>query len=447
MSHFPTSGQLSGSVDHIPCLIVSHGLDSINQLSLRSIIDCDSRLEIDVVHNPSPDESGEFITFARRMVDDGAVRTLCIFDENISNNAVLVHLLKHREALSAAEFVILSDGDVLAPVGCVDEQISILRNHPDLLACGLRMDAERWTDDLSVKADLVERYNTDRYVHGDYVKSATGMWLVLFRSTQLFVILDAMVRNGIRLTDGNIKRMGHWLFRQHWVATKQHIGRELNRERPNYWDTKSRSTAKFHLHSPEPPTVRYAVWNHDLVTGAACFWKRTQTRVEFPPLLPAVSRDRHVLGNDPVIAGFADGHLKHRYGFLSKAVSSPIEPGLHFIANDSRANCYSSVPHLTGESSLFFLNALPLEGNEGLSALEWIETGVVLTQARPEFALCTIGNLFRFCKPDGYISGKLLRESSNGGESFAELLTKNGYSIEVEEGKSVKFLDFRIRQQ
>ena len=98
----------------------------------------------------------------------------------------------------------------------------------------MRLDASRWDDSLPPKKESLLRFNSDRFETEDYVDSATGLWATMFRGRELFSIVDAMVANGIRFTDGNLKLFGSLMFQKHWVATKRSIGRELNRERVDY---------------------------------------------------------------------------------------------------------------------------------------------------------------------------------------------------------------------
>ena len=92
--------------------------------------------------------------------------------------------------------------------------------------------------------------------------------MTVFRSVELFAILDVLQANRRRLTDGNIKILGGLLFNKIGVATRRSFGREINRERSDYVDEKSKSLDAFAKFSPEPAGSRYALWNHDHLGSA-----------------------------------------------------------------------------------------------------------------------------------------------------------------------------------
>lgn len=400
MTHQPDIHSASNA-GRIPCLILTHGRDSVNRLSLEAVLHCDARFDIDVVHNPSVLEDGTFTSYARELVANGRISSFTQFDENISNNAVLVFLLENLERYSA-EFVVLSDGDVVPPPGLVAEQIDILRAHSEVMACGVRIDATSWSDTLSVKADLVRRFNTSMFETEDFVDSATGLWMTMFRGCELRLLIETMVANAIRFTDGNLKRMGGILLDKKWVATKRSIGRELNREQPDYHDARATSTTVFGAYSPEPAGSRYATWNHDHVCQATTCRREEELRVTYPPLAPAAARFRDSIETDRVVVASQSGELTHALGYVTRHPSQARKPGLVFVLSRGRPSM--GIPHLPGERSLLFIGPEDTPGSQlyGLDELDFDATLITWTAEEAKALL----NLFaRFIGSGGTVKG------------------------------------------
>lgn len=398
----------------IPCLVLTHGHDDINRESLTSIINCDPRLEIDVVHNPSGAESGSFISFARECVGRNDIRSFTLFDENISNNAVLLFLLENLERYKANR-VVISDGDIVAPKSLVQEQLSVLDAHSNVLACGLRLDASAWDDSLSIKKDLVERFNTARFEEADYVNTATGMWMTMFRGPELVAILQTIRDNRLRLTDGQIKNLGAALFQKQWVATKRSLGRELNRERPDYYDTKAVSTRGFADHSPEPPGSNYATWNHDWVVPARRWHGGEQERVSFPQLPRALPRFRGTLEEDPVVKGLRSGQIRYDKGYLANHLMRATRPGLAFVTCEGQ--CLSGLPRLPDRSALF-ISPQP-EPGETIASLTEVDCGPVLIAREAGECRSILTTIKRFLGPGASLHGMVFNAEA-ARRQFAE---------------------------
>lgn len=425
----------------IPCLVLTHGRDDINQTSLSSLIECDARLDIDVVHNPSSAETGSFIDYARTCVAEGNIRSFTLFDQNISNNAFFLFLLENLDRYTA-DYVVLSDGDILAPKSAIDEQIAILDTYSDILACGLRLDASSWHDALDIKKDLVERFNTPRFEAKDYVNTATGMWLTMFRGPELVSIAQTLRDNRMRLTDANIKQLGAALFQKQWVATKNSIGRELNRERPDYYETKAVSTRCFADHSPEPAGSRYATWNHDWVVPATRWLGGEERRVSFPPLPPAVPRFRNSLDDDPVVRELLNGGLRCSHGYLANHLMAATKPGLAFVVGDRR--CPTGITALTPDRSALFVSTVP-EPGEKLAELVEVDLGAVLLSREADDCQSILTTLRRFLAPDSLLHGivfsaeEVRRRSADGQPPQRGLLPPSLHSraADLAEGRAM----------
>jgi hypothetical protein len=388
----------------IPCLVLTHGRDDIMQESLASIVDCDARLEIDVVHNPSATEEGTFLDAAKTYVSLGKIHSLTVFDENISNNAVLLYLIDNLDRYSA-DRVVISDGDIVAPPSLIEEQLSILDRHSQLLACGLRLDASAWHESLSIKKDLVERFNTPRFEEPDFVNTATGMWMTMFRGPELASILRTIVDNRLRLTDGHVKNLGAALFQKQWVATKDSIGRELNRERPDYYETKAVSTQGFTDHSPEPPGSNYATWNHDWVVPASRWQGDQHERVSFEPLPPALPRFRGPLDQDPVVDELSSGRLTYERGYLANHLMRASRPGLAFVVCNGQR--LTGLPRLADRSALFI--STQSEPGETITKLVDVDCGAVLIGHEAQECRSILTTMQRFVGAGTLLHGIVFR--------------------------------------
>jgi hypothetical protein len=388
-------------IEHLPCLVLTHGRDAVNRESLDAILACDPRLQIHIVHNPSVLEDGSFISYARELVAEGRILSVTMFDKNISNNAILLLLLDNPE-LFDHDYLILTDGDVAPPPDLVVEQIAILSSHPEVMACGLRMDASRWSDALDVKADLLERYNSTRFETEDYVDTGTGLWMSMFRAAELRELLQILMANDIRLTDANLKLLGATVLEKKWVATKKSIGRELNREQPDYYDAKSTSMSGFAEHSPEPAGAGYATWNHDLVSEATEWKKSASRRVVYPPLRPARPRFRGALETDPVVIAMQSGALTHETGYVIRHSSSAARPGLAFVLSSARRQ--SGIPFLPGARSILFVGPEDPEGPP-LYGLDELDFGASLITWTAEQATALLQTFVRFVADGGIIKG------------------------------------------
>lgn len=429
----------SGSAT-IPCLFLSHGIDEINCRSLASVVESDSRLSVDVIHNPSDAENGQFLEFARKSILDGSIRSLTTFDENISNNSIILYLLANRQRYSQG-FIVLTDGDILVPKGAIEEQLKILNDHSHIFACGLRIDASRWSDGLPVKSNSYERFNTAKFETADYVNSATGLWMAMFRGPELFAILDAMQRNRIRLTDGNIKQFAAAIFQKSWVATKQSVGRELNRERHNYYSTKAESTKNFGDHSPEPAGSRYATWNHDIVSPATEWLDGTERRIEFEPLPTALPRFRPKLEDDPVASALARGELEHRRAYLINSMMNLTQPGLALVL--TRERCASGF-RVDDQRSVLFISEIEEEAGPTIRPMNEIDFAGVLVGRSASQGRTVLGNLGRFVSDETvmkgvvYIAEAMRNQLRTGSSSFAAHLASDAKDAAIVLANSAK---------
>ncbi len=424
----------------IPCLVMSHGLDEINIASLRSMLESEAPLVIDVVHNPWPAEDGSFEAFCLEAIRQGRVNSFTRLDENISNNAVHLALAIDRERYLQSPYMIVTDCDVTAPPDAVLEELAILERHPHLFACGLRIDASRWPDGLHVKQDLVARFNTAAYEREDHILSGTGIWMSMFRTAELYRVLDLLDANGIRFIDGNLKRMAMVAFNQGWAATKRSMGRELNRERTDYDNRKSVSMSGFGAHSPEPQGSRFATWNHNVTSGGVRTDRDGSSRLEAPRLVEAAARVRGPLDEDSLVQSLlatetplevrATPHTRpHRGGTRIQLVAAGTAP--------------HSLTGLPDDGSILYISTTDGEG-PALPVFKRIDVGGLLNEVENRYAKAWFNGLIRLLTDDGCLVGELADPTRNpeswSPHGFAKLAKSRGWALDLSvEGDSRRF--------
>jgi hypothetical protein len=341
------------------CVLLAYGEPALCRQSLDSFLACGERLEIDVLENPHPQTGAGLRDHARTLLAQGHIRSYVQFEQNISNNAMSLHLASLKGS-GDDEFIVLSDGDVLVPSGTIAEQRAIFANHPEVFACGLRVDASKWPDGLSVKAQLYERMNTPKHETGDYVNSATGLWCTLFRAAELRAALEFLDANRRRLTDGHLKFFGQHILRKRWVATKDSLGRELSREATDYGARKKVAQDQLAAHGPEPLSS-YGIWNHAKVARYTVHSRDTARIVDPAPLPPSVPRHREALATDVVIAAIANGELGFETGYLVGRVPTPASPPGLYAVWQERGVVSTGYPRYTDDKAVVFLGRALLE--------------------------------------------------------------------------------------
>jgi hypothetical protein len=257
--------------ERIPCVFLAYGSPDIIKASLDSFVaHGGGMLDIHILHNPGDDrrENEAIDKICRQAFKDGAIASYATYATNISNNAYLQYVLAQRQQLMASRHIMLTDGDILLSPGTIEEELRILATHDSLFACGARMDAARWSDEIATKEQLVKLHDVTTNAKGDYTSSATGIWAVLFRTAEFFAMIDRLIENDRRFTDANLKIAARWALDKGWVATKKTASRELNRESTSYVADRADAHVRFSKASPEPSNSRYAMWNHNLFSPA-----------------------------------------------------------------------------------------------------------------------------------------------------------------------------------
>lgn len=178
---------------------------------------CD-RLEIILVENAS-EHSHTIREVVWGFMRSGLVSRYFFFLENVSGIAVSTILRQHIDC-RAHEFVMLCDADI-APLDpdWLDEEISVLRNHPEVYAIGGTLEMSN--------LPLAQFSDADTWVapptadHGDYLEGPTGGWGLLFRGPQLAAMLEHLANRGERLIDGEMWLYCYGILGLRWARTKR----------------------------------------------------------------------------------------------------------------------------------------------------------------------------------------------------------------------------------
>lgn len=388
--------------ERIPCLVMSHGLDSINIESLRSIMTCDARLQVDVIHNPWPHEEGAFNSLCLGAMREGRINSYTSLDRNISNNAIHMALTRTRERYLAARYMIVTDCDVVAPAGLVSEQVGILERRLELFAVGLRVDPSAWPDSNPAKGVLERRFGAPSNLRDDHIVCGTGMWMVMFRTSELYQVFDLANANRLRFVDANLKRLASLALGKEWAATRRSVGRELNRESGDYEWRRSISMSAFGAYSPEPAGDKYAAWNHNLTSGGHVHLGSGSSRVEPVELVEALPRFRGSLEEDRLLRIIMAGgqHLS----VTASQSFQPDQPGLQIILD--QGSPVQSLTGLPGGRMVLHLGPIDAVGRQ-FPILNRVDVGSLMNHAESRFIKAWLGALVRLLTDGGVITGDM----------------------------------------
>jgi hypothetical protein len=323
----------------IPTLLFPYRNYSAAKRSLESIVECADLLKLYVIESPSDKTDSLLKPYFIDMVDAGLVEKYILFDDNISNNSLLLSLRMLREEIEDSKYTILSDLDLFVPRGLIEEQVNIVAAHEEIFACGMQVDYSSWGESLADLAEYHRALQAERSAAPTpYIPFWSGMWMTMFRTAELYAAVDAAVENGCRLTDGVVGRFGRLLFRKGWVITREHVGQDFTRGLPpddDYRTIKEANKLHFAAYSPEGPAL--ALYNHDLVADGAIYHDRIWRRFTSPPLdPPALKQFRSTWEEDPVARAVAAAQRSFASAYVSwKPPRTSYPAGLYIWLRDA----------------------------------------------------------------------------------------------------------------
>ena len=209
----------------IPCYVLIFDQLDIIKSSLNFLSKYSNRLDLIVIENPSPNTAK-----IKKLVDSlgqsGLVKRYYLFDKNITGNAYDTVLTKELDEIKKSPFVLITDGDLMADnPGWLDEEISILKKHKGVFACGVSLDmsnlplasfpsAKNW-----IPKDIAE--------HKDYFEALTGGHLLLVRGKEFYDFMKWKDKNNLYFVDGFMHKYCYEILNKRWSRTKKSKARHL----------------------------------------------------------------------------------------------------------------------------------------------------------------------------------------------------------------------------
>jgi hypothetical protein len=178
----------------IACFLVAFMHIEVLKRSLGSVIsekkrlaENEIKLDIYIIENNSIATKETIEPYLLQLVQEGDIYQYFQFSENIINNAVDAILQNNWFQFDEYDYVILTDGDIEVPLGCIDEQRFILDTCQEVMACALTLDTTSWqvSDDIHNRG--IELFKKTQQLRQEnmtlpYIPQEGGMWFVMFRS-------------------------------------------------------------------------------------------------------------------------------------------------------------------------------------------------------------------------------------------------------------------------
>ena len=253
----------------IPCVVLIYDNVEIIKRSIGSLQKFRDRLSIHVIENPSEYTNHYTKPAMLSLLGANLIDSYNIFDENITNNAFEVFISSECYDLWSSEYIIITDGDVVADGDWLDNQIDVLEKHKDVFCCSVKMSLDGWS------AGLKDRFGSARSENDDYIEINSGIWLCMFRTADFKFVYDLFIDNKFRFRDGPINRFVYEYLRKKWVSTKKSLAYELTRSgfsNPSYRVNKNM------LISEHGSIINF--WNHNKISGFRTFSKQNRRYVE-----------------------------------------------------------------------------------------------------------------------------------------------------------------------
>lgn len=199
----------------IPCYVVVFFDVPTVKKSLNFLCDFYDRLEIHVIENPSK-YSPEIKEYIHAQMNAGKIVDHFLFEKNITGNA----LTTVAESIETdSDFILFTDGDLVADNTWLDESLDILKKHDSLAAVSVELSLHNLPTQAFPEA--INWVPSPVRITEDYIEGSGGHHLLLFRTKWLKPFLEFLKVNKLNWTDGSIRL---FLARYHregsWVKTK-----------------------------------------------------------------------------------------------------------------------------------------------------------------------------------------------------------------------------------
>lgn len=246
----------------IKCFVLIYDNLEIIKRSLESITAYADRMEIHVVENPSEYTSDYIKPIMKHLLHEGKIHSYTLFDKNIRNNAIYTFLYEDPVNFWDSDYIILTDGDIVAEHGWLDNQLLALEKYSEVFCCSVEMSTEYWSEGLK------KRFPVPSEKLSDFTVIDSGIWLCMFRADELHRTFSFLMDNQIALRDGPLIRYVKEFLRMKWGVTPHSKCSELTRSgysTPDYTRQKKSAIAE--------EGGNQAYWVHSTYSGF-----RTSTR-------------------------------------------------------------------------------------------------------------------------------------------------------------------------
>ncbi len=190
--------------------IIKKSLDFLSQQA--------DELDIVVIENPSKN-TPQIKQFVDELGAKHLIKRYYLFDKNITGFAFSIVFNNELKLIKKSRFVLLTDGDLTVEnKRWLNEEISILKSHKDVLACGVSLNMSN----LPVNA-FPEAKNwipDDINQQSDYIEALTGAHLLLFRGRQLSTFMSWWNGTDKAFVDGIFHNYCYDIAHKKWARTK-----------------------------------------------------------------------------------------------------------------------------------------------------------------------------------------------------------------------------------
>lgn len=203
----------------IPCYVLVFDQLEIIRKSLDFLTAYSKQLDIVVIENPSK-TTPQIQQYVSQLGSKKLIRRYYLFDKNITSNAYDVILAHERQNIQYAQYVLVTDGDIVCPDSkWLKEEKHILKRHQDVFVCGTTLSLSNLPT-----ATFPEAKNwipQDMAQHRDYIEALTGGHLLLFRSSELLDFIDWKDKHDKHFVDGVLHRYCYDVLGKKWARTKK----------------------------------------------------------------------------------------------------------------------------------------------------------------------------------------------------------------------------------
>lgn len=237
----------------IPCYVLVFDQVDIIERSLNFLANFADKLDIVVIENPSSNSSA-IGTIIERLGRAGKVRRHYLMETNITSAAYTIAINQELKQVKKSRFVVITDGDIVVKDGnWLSEEMSILKKHRDVFACGVTLDKSN----LPLKAfpEAKDWIPQDKGVYPDYFEAYTGGHLLLMRGPEFGAFMDRLNKDKLHFVDGDMHWFCYDILHKKWARTRKVEGYHLT------WDL---------YHDKEHPYTRLKTsvnfqetWRHD----------------------------------------------------------------------------------------------------------------------------------------------------------------------------------------